>query len=226
LTRYFVTGTDTDVGKTYVSVALLRAMAAKGLTVQGLKPVAAGCVHSAGYLQNEDAIRLREASSKKLPYDRVNPWALAPAIAPHIAAREAGLVISLADLQCWLESLPEADFSLVEGAGGWWVPLNGHAYLSDLAVVAHLPVILVVGMRLGCLNHALLTAHAIKASGACCCGWIANQMTPAMPRYNENLAELKQRMPVPWLGTVAYQGEYQAVSPASAGLQGDWRVIP
>lgn len=208
--RYFVTGTDTDVGKTFVCCALLHQAAQQGLTTSAVKPVAAGCHDEGEGLRNGDALALIEAMSLELDYDQVNPVALAPPIAPHIAAAEAGRRLQserLAGL-CRGVLVQGADFSLVEGAGGWRVPLNGRETLADLAQALQLPVILVVGLKLGCINHALLTVAAIEADGLPLAGWVANQpQAESMSRQAENLATLQQMIPAPCLGVLPYLPE-------------------
>ncbi len=203
MSAFFVTGTDTEVGKTFVSAALLRAASLNGLTSQGLKPVAAGCETISGALRNDDALTLIDASSGELPYEAVNPIALEPPIAPHIAAAEAGVELSartLAD-HCLAQVMAD-QFTLVEGAGGWLVPLNERETLADLAVLLDLPVILVVGLKLGCINHALLTAQAIIASGLTLAGWVANAVVGEMDRQAPNIETLQHRLPAPHLGTL------------------------
>jgi dethiobiotin synthetase len=204
--RYFVTGTDTGVGKTLVAAGLLAKAARQGLTTAAVKPVAAGCEESPGGLRNDDALMLREAMTLDLPYETVNPVALAPAIAPHIAAREAGRHMGVAALAGHCRNVFErhADLTLVEGAGGWRVPLNDRETLADLARELALPVILVVGMRLGCINHALLTAEAIRNDGLPLAGWVANRVDASMSRYRDNLATLARHLPAPLLGEVPY----------------------
>jgi dethiobiotin synthetase len=169
---YFVTGTDTGVGKTLVSCALLHAFAARGNKAIGFKPVAAGCDEDG---QNDDAKRLRAASSVQAPYDRINPYCFSLAIAPHLAARQAGARIEFPHiLAAYRELAGQADVVIVEGVGGFCVPLNDTQDSADLARQLDLPVILVVGMRLGCINHALLTMRAIADHQLECAGWVAN----------------------------------------------------
>ncbi|MDD2050568.1 dethiobiotin synthase [Pseudomonas putida] len=201
---YFIAGTDTDVGKTTVAAGLLHAAQLAGLSTLGAKPVASGCSASAKGLRNDDALALIAQSSLKLPYEQVNPFAFEPAIAPHLAARETGVVLSV---QALLEPMRAvlaqgADFTLIEGAGGWRVPLSDQANLSDLAIALKLPVILVVGVRLGCINHALLSAEAIARDGLQLAGWVANIVDPRTSRLEENLASLAERLPAPCLGRV------------------------
>lgn len=204
--HFFVTGTDTDVGKTYVTAQLLRHGRGRGLSTLGLKPVAAGCDRIQGELCNGDALLLQENSSCALPYAQHNPVALQPPIAPHIAAQQAGVALNLAVLNRWYADVRQtpADLVLVEGAGGWRLPLNQSEYLPQFVQQHALPVILVVGMKLGCLNHSLLTAEAIQADGLPLAGWVANQIDPRMAHYAENLAFLRQHLPAPCLGVVGY----------------------
>lgn len=202
----FVTGTDTEVGKTYASCALLAAARAHGLIAAALKPVASGCERTPDGLRNDDALRLLAASNAGQDYAAVNPVALEPAIAPHIAAARTGEELSLARLLPAVAALRRvpADFALVEGAGGWLTPLNAEESLADLAEAARLPVVLVVGLRLGCLNHALLTAAHVRASGLPLVGWIGNCLTPEMPYLDENLAYLREHLDAPLLGVLPY----------------------
>jgi len=201
---YFIAGTDTDVGKTTIAAGLLYAAQQAGLSTLGAKPVASGCAVTAKGLRNDDALALIAQSSLKLPYEQVNPFAFEPAIAPHLAAREAGVALSVPALLAPMRQILEqgADFTLIEGAGGWRVPLSGEASLSDLAIALKLPVILVVGVRLGCINHALLSAEAIARDGLQLAGWVANIVDPRTSRLEENLASLAERLPAPCLGRV------------------------
>ena len=194
---FFITGTDTEVGKTWVSCRLLERAREAGLSCYGLKPIAAGCEETADGLRNEDALNLMAASSLTLPYELVNPVALKAAIAPHIAARQEGRRISLSQLAGYVRgalSSHPADLVLVEGAGGWRVPLNDREMLSALAVELNLPVIQVVGMKLGCISHALLTAEAIQADGLRYTGTVANCFGD-MDVREENLITLRQHLP-------------------------------
>jgi len=201
---YFIAGTDTDVGKTTIAAGLLHAARLQGLSTPGAKPVASGCSATAKGQRNADALALIDESSVKLAYEEVNPFAFEPAIAPHVAAREAGVALEVpALLKAMRHVLDQnADFTLVEGAGGWRVPLSDHANLSDLAIALKLPVILVVGVRLGCINHALLSAEAIARDGLQLAGWVANIVEPRTARLEENLASLAERLPAPCLGRV------------------------
>ena len=194
---FFITGTDTEVGKTWVSCRLLERAREAGLSCYGLKPIAAGCEDTADGPRNEDALNLMAASSLSLPYDLVNPVALKAAIAPHIAAGQEGRRISLSQLAGYVRgalSSHPADLVLVEGAGGWRVPLNDREMLSALAVELNLPVIQVVGMKLGCISHALLTAEAIQADGLRYTGTVANCFGE-MDVREENLITLRQHLP-------------------------------
>lgn len=200
---YFVAGTDTGVGKTAVTLALMQGFKARGLAVAGMKPVASGCVQSASGLRNEDAQRIRAAASMPLAYATVNPYGFLPAIAPHIAARQAGVGISFERIEADLDGLARgADVVLVEGVGGWRVPLDDVRGMDDLAIRLGLPVVLVIGLRLGCLNHALLTHEAILHSGLACAGWVANQVDGEMAVVEENIATLRERLSSPCLGYV------------------------
>jgi dethiobiotin synthetase len=188
----FVTGTDTGVGKTLVSAGLIWALREHHARVIGMKPVAAGLVPHAGGWESEDVLALRAASSVAVVPELDNPVALPEPLSPHLAAQRAGRSISVSLLAERFHALQaSADFVVVEGAGGWLVPLNDHETLADLARVLGLPVVLVVGMRLGCLNHALLTAQAVRASGLPLAGWVANQIDPDMPCLEENQAYLE-----------------------------------
>ncbi|MEO7623568.1 MAG: dethiobiotin synthase [Gallionella sp.] len=205
---YFITGTDTGVGKTLISCALLHGFAAQGKRVAGFKPVAAGCGEDE---HNDDAEALRAASSLPLTYGQVNPYCFRHAIAPHIAARNEGVRIDLARiLTSYGELSGQADEVIVEGAGGFLVPLNDTQDGGDLAVQLSLPVILVVGMRLGCLNHALLTVEAIATRGLALAGWVANVIQGDMASVDENVAALQQRISAPLLGLVPYMAEPDA----------------
>ena len=203
---YFVTGTDTGVGKTFISSLLVRQFARRGLRSVGMKPVASGCECVDGRLVSEDAAQLLAASNVGLSIDDINPYAFEPAIAPHIAAQQAGMRIDLDHIQTVFKRLQaQVDVVIVEGAGGFYVPLDEQHDMADLAVKLGFPVILVVGMRLGCINHALLTAEAIRQRGLTLAGWVANQVDPGMAMLEENLQTLRQRMPASYLGWVPWQ---------------------
>ncbi len=206
-TTWFVTGTDTEVGKTAISCALLEGAAARGLSTAAVKPVAAGCDASG---HNEDALLLQASMTAKLDYAQVNPVALRAAIAPHIAAEQEGRTLQVSRLAglCRGVMLGGHDLVLVEGAGGWRVPLNRRETLADLAVALGAGVVLVVGMRLGCINHALLTVEAICRDGLPLVGWVANQCGERMTCHSENLATLRALIPAPLLGEVPYLADF------------------
>lgn len=201
---FFITGTDTEIGKTTIACGLLRTARNAGLSTAAAKPVASGCERTSEGLRNSDALGLLAGCSLPLRYEEVNPFAFEPAIAPHLAAREAGVQLDVEALAGPVNAVlaRNADFTLVEGAGGWRVPLAGGENLSDLAVRLGLPVILVVGVRLGCINHAVLSAEAIQQDGLVLAGWVANIVDPATSRLEENLATLAERLPAPCLGRV------------------------
>jgi dethiobiotin synthetase len=202
---FFVTGTDTGVGKTLVACALLRAFAARGLRAAGMKPVAAGVEERGGELINEDVEQLLAAGSVAAPRDVINPYRFAEPIAPHIAAARAGASISLDHVaNCHRELAARSDIVVVEGAGGFRVPLGAGIDTGDLAARLGLPVVLVVGMRLGCLNHALLTAEAIGARGLTLSGWIANHIDPRMAAADENVRALEERLGAPLVARIAH----------------------
>lgn len=192
---FFVAGTDTGIGKTWVCNQLARDAVAQNLTVATMKPVAAGCEQIDGNWCNEDALILQAASNMNLSYQEVNPIALPLAVSPHLAAAAAGVTIEIPPLVARANKLAvRADLLLVEGAGGWLAPIDARRTMADLAVALGYPVILVVGMRLGCLNHALLTHRSILASGLPFAGWIANCVDPQMSALDENLTTLGSRL--------------------------------
>lgn len=205
---YFVIGTDTNVGKTYVASALVQHFVLLGLKTVGMKPIASGCeLNQQGELINEDAAALISVSNVSAPLDLINPYRFLPAIAPHIAAEQAGVVINLNSItQAYQQLTTLADVVIVEGAGGFFVPLNRKETLADLAVQLNIPIILVVGMRLGCINHALLTVEAIQTRGLHLAGWVANQINPNMTMFDENLSSLQQRISAPCISVVRWQG--------------------
>jgi dethiobiotin synthetase len=205
---YFVTGTDTGVGKTLVSCALLHAFSARGKRVAGFKPVAAGCDDDD---HNEDAKLLRAASTVQATYGQINPYCFHRPIAPHLAARHAGVNIEFPRIiASYRELAGQADEVIVEGAGGFCVPLNDRQTSADLVKQLGLPVILVVGMRLGCLNHALLTMHAIAHYQLECAGWVANVLDAGMPALQENIQALRERIAAPLLGVIPCQPQPDA----------------
>ncbi|HNH18070.1 dethiobiotin synthase [Zoogloea sp.] len=217
MSAYFITGTDTEIGKTFSTCALLHAARAQGLRALGMKPVAAGAEWVNGEFLNEDAARLRAAGSFDPGLALLNPYCLASPIAPHIAAREEGVRIEPARIRTAFDSLrAQADLLLVEGVGGFRVPLGDDYDSADLARDLGLPVILVVGLRLGCINHALLSAEAIAARGLTFAGWIANRVDPAMLRVDENLAALHKGLPAPLLGVLPFREDRDAALAATA----------
>lgn len=222
---YFITGTDTGVGKTFVTCALLHALAAQGQRVVGMKPVASGCHHQHGKLVSEDVEQLQAASNVLLPQDLVNPYAFEPPIAPHIAAAQAGVEISIAEILKRFEQLQQhADTVIVEGVGGFCVPLNDREDTADLALRLNLPVIMVVGLRLGCINHALLTAQAIRNKGLTLAGWVANHINhnfnQEMDESAQNISGLQRRLDAPLLCAMPYhQTPMPAASSGTFNLQ-------
>jgi dethiobiotin synthetase len=204
---YFVTGTDTGVGKTTISCALLAAAKKVGLSSLALKPIAAGCEQTAEGWRNDDALALLQAMSLPLSYAEVNPIALPAALSPHLAAQQAERRITIRQLSgfCRGALSRRADFALVEGAGGWRVPINDREMLSALPKELGLPVILVVGLRLGCLNHSVLTAEAILRDGVPLAGWVGNCLDPDMDALAENIATLTALLPAPCLGIVPWE---------------------
>jgi len=206
---FFIAGTDTDAGKTVVTAGLLAAANNQGLKTIGLKPVSAGCEVTDDGLRNGDALLLQQTASIPLSYDQVNPVAFEPPIAPHIAAVQEGRQLSADRLAAYCRGtlMQPADFALIEGAGGWRVPLNQREMLSALPKQLGTDVILVVGMKLGCLNHALLTAEAIARDGLKLAGWVANRIDPDMNCYQENLDSLRGFFRAPLLGEVPHLGD-------------------
>lgn len=203
---WFVTGTDTGVGKTLVSRLLLEALRHTGQSAVGMKPVASGCHVTEAGLRSDDALELMMASGTSADYADVNPYALGSACAPHIAAHETGIEIELEKILASFRRLQQKfPWVVVEGVGGWMVPLGEHLTMADVARALGLPVILVVGLRLGCLNHALLTAEAVRRAELPLAGWIANRIDPAMTHVAENIAALEQKINAPLLAQIPYQ---------------------
>jgi dethiobiotin synthetase len=200
--NYFVAGTDTGVGKTLISCALLHGFAAQGRRVAGMKPVAAGCDDDG---QNEDVRQLRAAGNVPVGYGQINPYCFVPPIAPHLAAQRAGVIVQFSRIAAsYKELTAQSDVVIVEGAGGLLVPLNDEQDSADLVKELGLPIILVVGMRLGCLNHALLTVEVIASRGLVLAGWVANVVDADMASIEENVAVLQQRIGAPLLGIVPH----------------------
>jgi dethiobiotin synthetase len=201
----FVTGTDTGCGKTEISLGLMAALQATGAHVLGMKPIASGCAPGPDGLRNNDAVKLRLQGSSEAPYGLVNPYAFARPIAPHIAAGEAGVEIRLPTIEQAYRTLAgEADQVIVEGVGGWRVPLGPKLFVSDIPKALGLPVILVVGLRLGCINHALLTVESVQSTGGVLVGWVANQLDPTMLSLDANLATLAALIDAPCLGVLPW----------------------
>ncbi|QDA57665.1 dethiobiotin synthase [Thermomonas aquatica] len=197
----YVSGTDTGIGKTLASCALLHALRGYGLHSLGMKPVASGCERIDGEWRNADALALQAAGEPGIAYADINPYALQHPLAPELAARDAGIEISLPPiLDAHARLADRCDALIVEGVGGWAAPLSAQLMQADLVHALRVPVLLVVGLRLGCLNHALLSARAIAADGAHLAGWIASHVDPAMERVEDNIAMLRQRMPAPCWG--------------------------
>jgi dethiobiotin synthetase len=218
----FLTGTDTGVGKTLVAAGLVRLLARGGRRVVGLKPLASGAEPTADGLRNADALALAAASSVALPYELTNPYCFAPAVAPHLAARMAGVAVTVDALDDWYaRATAGADIAIVEGAGGWRVPLDPVGFLSDFPERLGLGVILVVGLRLGCLNHARLTLDAIAGAGRCPFeGWIGNQIDPAFAPLEGNLETLERILGAPPLAVIP------PLQPADAGAAVAWLDRP
>lgn len=213
----FVTGTDTGVGKTWMSAGLVRALADRGRRVAGLKPLACGGHHTEEGWRHDDAELLMRHNSVALPYEVVNPFLLHEPLAPHIAAAHHGLRLTAAALHEACTTIEETiDVRVIEGVGGWEVPLNDDETTAHFARLLGLPVILVVGMRLGCLSHALLTAQSIAHHQLTLAGWIANVIDPHMNALQENIAALELRLPAPRLGTIPHLHEFDAARIASA----------
>jgi dethiobiotin synthetase len=200
---YFITGTDTDVGKTWTTIALMRYFKSQGKTVIGMKPVAAGCFNQNGQLKNEDALLIQENASLLIAYDLINPYAYALPISPHIAGIHNPVkLVKVLEGFAFLKD--KAEIVLVEGAGGWYTPLNEHENISDLAKALALPVILIVGIKLGCINHAKLSWEAIQDSDLPCAGWVAVCIDPTLQKLDETISTLKAALNTPLLGVMPY----------------------
>ncbi|CBG87556.1 dethiobiotin synthase [Citrobacter rodentium] len=203
--RYFVTGTDTEVGKTVVSCALLQAAGRAGLCTAGYKPVASGSDMTPLGQRNSDALALQRRSSLPLEYAAVNPYTFAEPTSPHIVSAEEGRPIEAGVMSAGLRALEtQAEWVLVEGAGGWFTPLAANFTFADWVQAEQLPVILVVGVKLGCINHALLTAQAVRQAGLTLAGWVANNLQPPGKRHREYMAALSQMIPAPLLGEIPW----------------------
>lgn len=203
---WYVTGTDTGIGKSVASATLLHALRLRGLRAVGMKPLASGCERTPDGWRNEDALALQAASDPRPSYGDVNPFALPQPLAPELAAADAGVTVTLGPLRAAFARLSaQADTVVVEGVGGWAAPLSADIDQADLVRAFDLPVLLVVGLRLGCINHARLTARAIQADGLRLAGWIANDIDPAMERADDNFTLLRQRLPVPCWGRLPFR---------------------
>ncbi|QDP01313.1 dethiobiotin synthase [Thalassotalea sp. PS06] len=214
VTSIFITATDTDAGKTYVSEKLIQLLTASGLKISAFKPVSAGCEWQHGELQNQDALCLQAAANTEQPLSEINPIAFEPPIAPHIAAAEQGLTLTVADVRCAYKPIVNRnnDVILVEGAGGWRLPLNDSEFMSDFVKSESIPVILVVGMKLGCLNHAMLTYQAMINDGINVVGWVANQaQAEKMTNHQENIHYLKNAINAPCLGELNFNDGAEAL---------------
>ncbi len=211
----FVTGTDTGVGKTVISLGLMQALQDRGLSVAAMKPVASGCERTPDGLRNDDAVQLQRQASIPLAYEQVNPYAFEPAIAPHLAADQAGQTVEIDKIyDIYQDIASSVDVVIVEGVGGWQVPLNSRETVADLAHGLGLDICLVVGLRLGCINHALLSAQAIESRGCTLAGWVANTLPPAMDALDDNINTLKQKLSSPLLGVVPVFNNFSVKSVA------------
>lgn len=203
---YFITGTDTDIGKTLATRALMAAIKNRGKRVTGMKPVACGCEETAAGLRNEDALLLMQQNTQAHDYALINPYAFVPPVAPHIAAAESGAVIDLDKIVSAYKLLAgQTDYLFVEGIGGWCVPLDEEFMLADLVKKLNLPVIMVVGLKLGCINHTLLTVRSIVDDGIVLSGWIANRLDPDYLNIKQTLTCLEKKVPAPLVGYIEYQ---------------------
>lgn len=205
---FFITGTDTDVGKTWVALGLITALKKSNLRVMAMKPIASGCQVTSDGLRNDDALLLLQHASTTQPYELVNPYAFAAAIAPHLAARDEGVDIHVANIvRAYTEIADHADWMVVEGVGGWQVPISETQTTVAIAQALALPVILVVRIKLGCLNHALLTSESIERSGVPFAGWVATAIDRSCVGIEENIRALRERISAPLLGVVPYLEE-------------------
>ena len=219
---YFIAGTDTGIGKTFVSCALLQAFAHKGERIGAMKPIAAGCDQTVDGWHNDDALQLMKHTNVELSYRQVNPVALPSPIAPHLAIEHLNQTVTVERLTRYFENIQNStDYFIVEGAGGWLVPLNETESMADIPKAFGLDVILVVGMRLGCLNHALLTAAAIEQSGNHLVGWVANIIDPSMLMIEKNILTLRKSIKAPLLGTLPHI-DTKEISAASKKLDVDF----
>lgn len=210
---FFITGTDTGVGKTWVTATLMHIARQRGISVLGMKPVASGCEVKDGQLINEDALILQSQASIPVAYSEINPYAFRAPVSPHIASEQVGCSILLEKImECFNRLRTQADLVFVEGVGGWAAPLSSDLTVADMAARLGLPVILTVGLRLGCLNHALLSASAIGQSGVELAGWVGNRIDAEMQCADKNIDTLKSRLPAPCLGILPYSECFDPVS--------------
>ncbi|MBD3670315.1 MAG: dethiobiotin synthase [Gammaproteobacteria bacterium] len=209
----FITGTDTEIGKTHVARVVVETLKSQGLRVSVMKPIASGCIRGEAGLRNDDALSLMSHASASQDYADVNPYAFEPAIAPHLAAEEAGVSIDIPRIRSlFIKNCLHSDVCVVEGVGGWMVPLGEEQNLTELVDELQIPVILVVGMKLGCINHALLTIEQIERDSLPVTGWIANVLDPGMARLEENIDALSTRIPYPLLGVIPHDADASPVS--------------
>ena len=211
----FITGTDTEIGKTFVSSLLIKIFSEENMKVAGMKPVASGAKIIKGILKNDDALTLIQASNVEADYKNVNPYVFEPAVSPHLAAEQLNIEINIDEIKNNFDQLQNiSDVVVVEGVGGWYAPLSSNTTVADLAETLNLPIILVVGLRLGCLNHALLTAQAIRQSGLPIAGWIANHVTKNFSTADKNILTLQHFLnDFPYLGSVPYQTNFNNEAP-------------
>lgn len=207
MTKLFIAGTDTEVGKTYVSVGLLHGFNQLGLSTIGLKPIASGSFKKNNILYNADSLSLQKAASIKLTQNQITPFAFEPAIAPHIAAKLVHIKLSIQNLNDTMHPCLSmaSDIKVIEGCGGWYIPLNDKETFADFVTTQKLKVILVIGLRVGCINHSLLTLRAMQRDGAEVIGWIANIISPSMENKEENIETLKSWLPIPCFGVIRYE---------------------
>ena len=207
MSGFFITGTDTEIGKTFVSSLLIKFLAEDGVSVVGMKPIASGAKIIDGVLKNDDALSLIQASNVEVDYEMINPFIFEEAVSPHIAAEDAGVEIDLKKIKNHFNSLEKiSDVVVVEGVGGWYAPLSSTTTVANLAEELQLPIILVVGLRLGCLNHAMLTAQVIRETGLPIAGWVANHVTKNFSSADKNILTLKHALnDFPFLGSIPFQ---------------------
>jgi dethiobiotin synthetase len=205
---YFITGTDTEIGKTLTTLALMQSLKKAGRQVGGMKPVASGCVRTRSGLRNDDAMRIKSMADIEVPYDLVNPYAFEAAVAPHVIAEQEGINIDLSRIKSCYNKLSESvDIVVVEGVGGWRVPLGQEQAVPDMVRALALPVVMVVGMKTGCINHAVLTAEAIKHDGMQLLAWVANQVDPEYSTLLPTMDYLNTKLKIPMLGHIPFMAE-------------------